>query len=190
MSKARDIADNNASALITGTLAAARLPSTGVDASSLSAGTLPIARLGSGTITADKFAANAVSDSTIGTEFTQKFYYTNVSPNQQPINASFTLSAAEAPLGSFVMMATETLSGSSAGDQYCYLYQDGGTGIRAGTYVGNDWYYYDMTCTLYPIIDSGDRTFNVSHGTIAYSTSGDIRRVAYCGYMKIDGLGD
>ena len=146
--------------------------------------------LGSGTITADKFAANAVSDSTIGAVNTQKFYYTNVSPNQQPISASFTLSASEAPLGSFVMMNVETLSGSSSGDQYCYLYQQGGTSIKAGTYSGNSWYYYDMTCTLYPIIDAGDRTFNIQHGTVAYSTSGDYRRVAYCGYMKIDGLGD
>ena len=146
--------------------------------------------LGSGTITADKFAANAVSDSTIGAVLTQKFYYANVSPNQQPISASFTLSASEAPLGSFVMMNVETLSGSSSGDQYCYLYQQGNTGIKAGTYSGNAWYYYDMTCTLYPIIDAGDRTFNVTHGTVVYSTSGDYRKVNYCGYMKIDGLGD
>lgn len=148
------------------------------------------AKIADGAVVSAAFANNAVSDSTLGTVSTQKFYYTNVSPNNQPITTSFTLSASEAPLNSFVGLLVETLSGSSAGDQYCYVDQAGGTGFRAATYVGNDWYYYFRTCTLYPIIDSGDRTFNVTHGTIAYSTSGDYRRIAYLGYMTIDGLGD
>ena len=148
------------------------------------------AAIADGAVVSAAFADNAVSTSTLGTTSTQKFYYTNVSPNNQPINTSFTLTAAEAPIGSLVALNVRTLSGSSAGDQYCYVYQQGGPDFRTGTYVGNDWYYYDMNVQLYPIRDAGDRTFNVTHGTIAYSTSGDYRRVLYLGYMLIDGLGD
>lgn len=166
------------------------MPLSKIDTSAIVNEAIETAQLKDAAITAAKFGANAVSDSTIGTVHTQKFIYTNVSPNQQPINTSFTLTEAEAPLGSFVMLLVETLSGSSAGDQYCYCYQQGSTGVKAGTYVGNDWYYYDMTCTLYPIVDAGDRTFNVTHGTISHSSSGDYRRIAYNGYMKVDGLGD
>lgn len=172
------------------TLATAKIADDAITSAKLADDSVVAAAIADASINAAAFANNAVSDSTIGTVATQKFYYTNVSPNNQPISTNFTLSASEAPLNSFVMMLVETLSGSSAGDHYCYLYQQGGTGIKAGTYVGNDWYYYDMTCTLYPIIDSGDRTFNVTHGTIGHSGSGDYRRVAYNGYMKVDGLGD
>jgi len=188
MTRARDIAnlvDANGD-IVVGALD--NVPASN-DASALTTGTIPIARLSAGTITADKFATNAVSSSTIGTFTTQKFVYTNVSPNQQPISSTFTLSEAEAPLGSFVNMRCEILSGSAAGDQYCYLEQQGGTGILWNGYV-TDWYYYSRNHTLYPIIDAGDRTFNVVHGTIAHSSSGDYRRVLYCGYLKIDGMGD
>ena len=160
-----------------------------IDTAAIANEAIETAQLKDAAITAAKFGANAVSDSTIGTVSTQKFVYTNVSPNQQPISSTFTLSEAEAPLGSFVNMRCEILSGGSAGDQYCYLEQQGGTGILWNGYV-TDWYYYSRNHTLYPIIDAGDRTFNVVHGTIAHSSSGDYRRVLYCGYMKIDGLGD
>ena len=160
-----------------------------IDTAAIANEAIETAQLKDAAITAAKFGANAVSDSTIGTVTTSKFTFTNVSPNAQPLSASFTLSEAEAPLGSFVNMRCEILSGGSAGDQYCYLEQQGGTGILWNGYV-TDWYYYSRNHTLYPIIDAGDRTFNVVHGTIAHSSSGDYRRVLYCGYMKIDGLGD
>jgi len=76
MSKARNIADlldangdvalsnldnvppsNDASALTTGTLPAARLPGSGVDASSLTTGTLPIDRIANAAITGSKLSA-------------------------------------------------------------------------------------------------------------------------------------
>ena len=139
-----------------------------------------------GGITSAKFASNAISEQTAGENIlTQKFYYTNVSPNAQPINTSFTLSATEAPLGSWVALRTEVLCGSSAGDQYCYVYQQGGTGFTTAVYVGNDWYYYSIISTLFPIRDAADRTFNVTHGTIAHSSSGDFRKVWYMGYWKV-----
>ena len=161
-----------------------------IDTAAIANEAIETAQLKDAAITAAKFGANAVSTSTLGTVSTEKFKYTNVSPNNQPISTNFTLSASEAPLGSLVALNVRTLSGSSAGDQYCYVYQQGGPDFRTGTYVGNDWYYYDMNVQLYPIRDAGDRTFNITHGTIAYSTSGDYRRVMYLGYMLIDGLGD
>ena len=160
-----------------------------IDTAAVANEAIETAQLKDAAITAAKFGANAVSDSTIGTVFTQKFVYTNVSPNQQPISTTFTLSEAEAPLGSLVDMRTEILSGASAGDQYCYLEQQGGTSHVWNGYV-TDWYYYSRSHNLYPIIDAGDRTFNVVHGTIAHSSSGDFRKVFYCGYIKIDGMGD
>ena len=138
-----------------------------------------------GGITSAKFASNAIGTQTAGENIvTQKFYYTNVSPNQQPINTSFTLSATEAPLGSWVILRNEVLSGSASGDQYCYIYQQGGTGFNSHCYV-EGWYYYSTQTTLFPIRDAADRTFNISHGTIAHSTSGDYRKVFYMGYWKV-----
>ena len=145
---------------------------------------IPNAQL-AGSIDASKFAANAISEKTAGSTTTQKFYYTNGSPNAQPIYNSFTLSEAEAPLNSWVGIRVECLSGSSAGDQYCYVYQQGNTGYQTGTYVGNDWYYYSIVTSLFPIVDATDRSFNVTHGTIAYSSTGDYRRVSYMGYWKV-----
>jgi hypothetical protein len=66
---------NDASALTTGTLAAARLPASGVDASSLTTGTLPVGRLPSsgvdagslttGTLPIARVADNGITDSKI-----------------------------------------------------------------------------------------------------------------------------
>lgn len=136
----------------------------------------------SGGITSAKFDSNAVAE--YSGAVTQKFYYTNVSPNNQPISTTFTLSATEAPLNSWVGLRLEVLSGSSAGDQYCYIYQQGGTGYNSQCYV-NDWYYYSTQTTLFPIRAAGDRTFNVTHGTINHSSSGDYRRVFYMGFWKV-----
>ena len=166
------------------------MPLSKIVATSITDDAITSAKIADGAVVSAAFADNAVSTSTLGTVVTQKFNYTNVSPNNQPINTSFTLSASEAPLGSFVGLRTEVLSGSSAGDQYCYVYQQGGPGFTAANYVGNDWYYYSIDTILYPIRDAGDRTFNVVHGTIAYSSSGDVRRVYYMGYLLLDGVLD
>ena len=187
MSNARNLAN----LLGTGsTIATAKLADDAVTSAKIADDAVVAAAIADGAVVSAAFADNAVSTSTLGTVSTEKFKYTNVSPNNQPISTSFTLSATEAPLGSLVALNVRTLSGSSAGDQYCYVYQQGGPDFRTGTYVGNDWYYYDMNVQLYPIRDAGDRTFNITHGTIAYSTTGDYRRVMYLGYMLIDGLGD
>ena len=143
------------------------------------------AKIPSNSINASKFVANAISEKTTGNTLTQKFYYANSSPNQQPIYNSFTLSAAEAPLNSWVGIRLEVLSGSSAGDQYCYVYQQGSTGYQTGAYVGNDWYYYSIISSLFPIVDASDRTFNITHGTINHSSTGDYRKVSYLGYWKV-----
>jgi len=172
-------------------ITSAKIADDAVVAAAIADDAVVAAAIADGAVVSAAFANNAVSTSTLGTvSGTQKFNYTNVSPNQQPINTSFTLSASEAPLGSFVGLRSEVLSGSSAGDQYCYVYQQGGTGFTSANYVGNDWYYYSVDTILYPIRDAGDRTFNVAHGTISYSSSGDVRRVYYMGYLLLDGVLD
>jgi len=171
------------------TIATAKIADDAITSAKLADDSVVAAAIADASINAAAFANNAVSDSTIGTVFTQKFVFTNVSPNAQPLSASFTLSEAEAPLGSLVSMRTEVLSGGSAGDQYCYLEQSGGSSFVWRGYV-TDWYFYSGSHNLFPIIDAGDRTFNVVHGTIAHSSSNDLRQVRYCGYLKIDGMGD
>ena len=186
MSNARNLAN----LLGTGsTIATAKLADDAVTSAKIADDAVVAAAIADGAVVSAAFADNAVSTSTLGTVSTQKFYYTNVSPNQQPISTNFTLTAAEAPIGSIVALNIWTLSGGSSGDQYCYVYQQGGPDFRTATYV-HDWYYYDMSVQFYPIRDAGDRTFNVTHGTIAYSTTNDYRRVQYLGYMLVDGMGD
>ena len=167
-----------------GTVNADKLATNAVTTAKIATNAVTNAQLAGG-ITSAKFASNAIGTQTAGENIvTQKFYYTNVSPNQQPINTSFTLSATEAPLGSWVILRNEVLSGSASGDQYCYIYQQGSTGFNSHCYV-EGWYFYSTQTTLFPIRDDADRTFNISHGTIAHSSSGDYRKVFYMGYWKV-----
>ncbi len=138
-------------------------------------------------VTAAKFAPNAVSTNTIAsTGKVLKFTYGNAPPNQQPINNSFTLTAAEAPIGSWVAMSVEVLSGNSAGQQYCYLYQNAVSTANAwiaGWVYG--WYWYDTRIAWFYIGSAADRTFHPIHGTISASNNNDTRSVYYHGYAKV-----
>jgi hypothetical protein len=143
--------------------------------------------ISNGAVTAAKFAPNAVSTNTIASAGkVLKFSYGNAAPNQQPINTSFTLSAAEAPIGSWVAMSLEVLSGNSAGQQYCYLYQNSlstsNAWITAWVY---GWYWYEVKIAWFYIGSAADRTFHVSHGTIASTNNNDGRYVYYHGYAKV-----
>jgi len=142
------------------------------------------AKIADANITAAKFVSGAISENNFGGARVLKFTYGNASPNQQPINNMITLSEAEAPIGSFVLMGIDVLSGSSAGDQYCYLYQEGGSSARIFHYV-SDWYYYSGSMGLFYIGKAADRTFTTVHGTIAYSNNNDSRSVYYYGYLKV-----
>lgn len=145
------------------------------------------ASLNSGIIIPTQFAPNAISTNTItSTGKVSKFNYGNAPPNQQPITASITLSAAEAPIGSFVGMSVEVMSGASGGQQYCYLYARSGTsGSSFITAWTTGWYWYDVSINWFYIRDEADRTFAVSHGTISATTNQDSRSVYYHGYLKV-----
>lgn len=146
-----------------------------------------VANIANGSLTASKFANNAVSTATYrSTGKVTKFVYYNDGAPQQPIGTTITLSEAEAPIGSFVIMSSEVYSGSSAGDQYCYLYQRGASTSNAVQYSWVEgWYWYTGSPTLFYINDAADRTFYVVHGTITQSTTGDYRLIAYHGYLKV-----
>ena len=97
---------------------------------------------------------------------------------------SFTLSASEAPIGSWVNLGIYISSGNSGGDQYLYLRQTNGYGSYLYGYV-DSWYYTWAASNWWYIGTSGDRTFSITHGTIADANANDFRRVLYFGY-KMD----
>lgn len=138
-------------------------------------------------ITPSMFAANAISTNTYtSAQGTLKFNYGNAAPNQQPITTSFTLSEAEAPIGSYVVLQQLITSGNSAGVQYCSLQQKANaSGIPGlGAYI-TGWYFTDIRMFMFYISSAADRTFNVTHGTISYTNNNDSRNIYYNGYIKV-----
>lgn len=115
---------------------------------------------------------------------TQKKNYLNTTSYPNGSTDSFTLSASEAPIGSWVNLGIYISSGNSGGDQYLYLRQTNGYGSYLYGYV-DSWYYTWAASNWWYIGTSGDRTFSITHGTIADSNSNDFRRVLYFGY-KMD----
>jgi hypothetical protein len=139
-------------------------------------------------VTAAKLASGAISTVTYRSNTkVEKFSYGNAGPYQQPIYTDFTLSEAEAPLGSLVTLSVEVYSGNSAGDQYLQLYQRSGTGTNnAGIYAHvQGWFYYEAKMAMFYIHEAADRTFSIAHGTIEPSNNSDTRRVCYLGYVKV-----
>ena len=151
------------------------------DASALTTGTLDISRISNGSIIADKLASGAISEVSIPPPLTL-WTYGNAPPNGQ-FGANFSLTEAQAPIGSFVILSVQIAAGSSAGDQYCYLTQNT-RDFKLYTFV-EGWYWYTDIMGLFYIGNSADRDFNISHGTIASSTNSDARRVRYNGYLKV-----
>lgn len=96
----------------------------------------------------------------------------------------FTLTEAQAPLGSYVIMACNIYSGSASGDQYAYLYQNTqGESGRIGNGI-DGWYWYSLNQGIFRINTAADRAFRLAHATISASTSSDIRVIQYCGYIS------
>ena len=129
-----------------------------------------------GDITADNIYSGASGLETQIVSFPNTTSYPNNS------TYSFTLTAAQAPLGSRVIMGIWITSGNSGGDQYMYLTQGQGHGPRLLLHV-DDWYYNDGAMSMYKIDNAADRDFNVTHGTIVATNSNDFRRVYYYGYI-------
>jgi hypothetical protein len=158
---------------------------TGID--TVQDGIITNAKILNSTITATKLAEGAISANTYtATNTVTKFQYGNAAPNLQPITTSFTLSEAEAPIGSYVIMSVWLTSGNSQGQQYCQLLQralSSGNAFIAAYITG--WYYNASNLSLFYIADASDRTFHVSHGTIASSNNNDFRAVRYHGYIKV-----
>ncbi len=140
-----------------------------------------------GKVPAAGLAANAISTNSYTTDGgVLKFSYGNAAPNQQPLTASFTLSEAEAPIGSYVVLNLWITSGNSAGQQYCNFQQrtQAGNIPGLGSYI-TSWYYTDRKMFMFYISSAADRTFYVTHGTISYSNNNDARQIYYNGYIKV-----
>lgn len=140
-----------------------------------------------GTIVGSDLAAGTVSETTYrSTTSVQKFSFGNAAPNQQPYTTSFTLSAAEAPIGSYVILSLWLSSGNSAGQQYCYVHQRNSASANPtmGGFI-TAWYYNHFQTSLFYIADAADRTFAIVHGTISFSNNNDFRAVRYHGFIKV-----
>lgn len=129
-----------------------------------------------GDITADNIYAGASGQETQIVNFPCTSTYPNGS------TYSFTLTASQAPLGSYVILGTRVSSGNSGGDQYIHVVQSNAHGPGLYSYVGT-WYYNSGAASVYKVDVAGDRTFNVTHGTIVATNSNDFRRVYYYGYF-------
>lgn len=109
--------------------------------------------------------------------------FPNTSAYPNPSNFDFTLSAENAPIGSWVIMSCEIYSGSSSGDQYAYLYQQNTpSGSRIGGGI-DGWYWYELHHGLFYIGAENQRSFNFNHATISASNVNDYRKVQYHGYL-------
>jgi hypothetical protein len=95
---------------------------------------------------------------------------------------TFSLSATEAPIGSWVILGVRISTGSHGGDMYAYLVQDNDKGNKQMNYVGT-WYYNSASASMYYIGTSTDRNFTLTHGTIVATNANDWREVYYWGYV-------
>lgn len=139
------------------------------------------ANIADGTISASDLASGAISEVSVAPPITL-WSYGNALPQGQ-FSTSFSLTEAQAPIGSFVILSVQIASGSNAGDQYCYLTQ-ATREFRLNTFV-EGWYWYTNIMGLFYIANSADRDFNISHATIVATTNNDSRRVMYNGYLKV-----
>lgn len=134
--------------------------------------------------TGDFTATNVYAGGSAVQNGTQKKNYGNTTTYPNGSTDSFTLSASEAPIGSWVNLGIYISSGNSGGDQYCYLRQTNGYGSYLYGYV-DSWYYTYAASNWWYIGAAGDRTFSIVHGTIVATNTNDFRRILYFGY-KMD----
>lgn len=157
---------------------------------------MPITLSGNGTITGvvagglpnNIITANNIIDGSVGLTMTNStqtsiLTFPNTADYPNVSTASFTLTAAQAPIGSYVLMGVNIYSGNSSGNQYCYLYQGNNSLNRLGGFV-EDWYYYSMVQGFFAINSAADRSFSVSHATIVATNTGDSRQIVYYGFIK------
>jgi hypothetical protein len=130
----------------------------------------------SGDFTATNVYAGATGFSTLMVSFPNTTAYPNVS------TYNLTLTAAQAPIGSRVIMSVWIASGSSSGDQYAYLAQNQSKGGTIRCFV-EGWYYNSAGSSIFKIDNANDRVFTFTHATIVASTTSDVRQVYYHGYI-------
>jgi hypothetical protein len=157
-----------------------------VTADKISDGVVGTNDLSNGAVTAAKITSGAISNTTVrSNSYSVKFSSGNSTPGQ-PVNTAFTLSEAEAPIGSYVVMGVRLTSGNSSGDQYCYLFQRDLNSSRASIQCFVEgWFWETSNMALFYINDASDRTFHVSHGTIVATNANDSREVRYYGHIRI-----
>ena len=127
------------------------------------------------------FTATNVYEGQAGLE-TQIVSFPNTTSYPNNSTYSFTLTAAQAPLGSRVILGVWITSGNSGGQQYMYLVQGQSHGSRELHFV-TDWYFNSASSSLYKIDNAADRDFNVTHGSITATNANDFRRIYYYGYI-------
>jgi|TARA_R100000479_G_scaffold169980_2_gene112197 hypothetical protein len=125
-------------------------------------------------------AANIYDGATGGRTSIVSFPNTSSYPNVSTY--TFNLTAAQAPIGSRVIMGIRISSGNSSGDQYAYLTQDQLKGNRIMGFI-EGWYWNFGGSALYKIDNVNDRAFTFTHGTITATNSNDYREVFYYGYI-------
>ena len=131
--------------------------------------------------TSGQFSAeNIYNGATGGRTSIVSFPCTTSYPNVSTYN--FTLTAAQAPIGSRVIMGLRISSGSSGGEQYAYITQNQLKGNRIMGYI-EGWYWNFGGSAIYKIDNVNDRAFTFTHGTITASNSNDYREVFYYGYI-------
>jgi len=128
----------------------------------------------------DFTATNVYAGATGGRTSIVSFGNTSSYPN--PSSYTFTLTAAQAPIGSRVIMGIRISSGYSSGDQYAYLTQDQLKGNRIMGFI-EGWYWNFGGSALYKIDNANDRAFTFNHATITATNSNDYREVFYYGYI-------
>ena len=134
--------------------------------------------------TGDFTATNVYAGGSAVQNGTQKKNFGNTTSYPNGSTDSFTLSASEAPIGSWVNLGIYISSGNSGGHQYCYLRQTNGYGSYLYGYV-DSWYYTYAASNWWYVGAAGDRTFSIVHGTISATNTNDFRRILYFGY-KMD----
>lgn len=131
-------------------------------------------------VTSGVIDTNIYAGATGGRTSIVSFPCTTAYPNSSTY--TFSLTAAQAPIGSRVIMGVRISSGSSSGDQYAYLTQDQLKGNRIMCFV-EGWYWNSAGSSLYKIDNANDRAFTFTHGTVTASNSNDYREVFYYGYL-------
>ncbi len=129
-----------------------------------------------GTAEADNIYAGATGSQTLIVSFPNTTAYPNVS------TYNFTLTAAQAPIGSRVIMGVLLSSGNSSGDQYGYLAQDQSKGGQVRCYI-EGWYWTAAGSSIFKIDNNNDRAFTFTHATITATNVNDTRKVYYYGYI-------